>query len=356
MFQTDMKKLFLLCLYLFPLALGAEEVKHSYLHKMEIGATAGVPGLGLDVTLPVTDWMSVRTGFICMPNFEIPSNFGLETTSMRGTPHSSDKRRRMINLMKDFTGNDVDDNVEMLFTSQACNFKLLIDIMPFSRHKEWSFTAGFFVGNANVLSAKNSETGNNTLSSVNLYNSLYVKAITGEPIHYEKGDGTMGDFNLFEPGSEMQERICTSGMMGMPLGTFSNGDRAVMVPDKNNMAKARMVTNSFRPYLGAGYKTPLTKDKRLSLKVDAGVLFWGGKPHVYVDNVYRLPANTLNNGYYYDIVYYDEVTYEEHKRTPQTIDLTRDVHNIKGRVGNLVDLVKKFPVLPNLSVTLSYRL
>lgn len=320
---------------------------------MEIGGTVGVPGIGLDVVMPVMEWVTVRAGFTYMPHVDLRSNFGMSINGLnKKVPADKDKIRRMMSLMEDFTGNPVHKSVDMLFTPNASNLKVLVDFMPFKNNRKWAFTAGFYIGNTTICKASNAESANNTLAAVNLYNSFYVKAITGEPISYQKSDGTMGDFNL---DGDFMDKFCRTGMMGMPLGYFPNGDKAIMVPNKNNMAKAKLEACCFRPYIGAGYKTPISTDGRWNLKVDAGMLFMGGTPHVYVDNVYRLPKNTNIDGYFYDIVYYDE-NYEEHTRTPQTIDLTRDVKGIKGKVGNFVKIAKAFPVLPNISCTITYRL
>ena len=57
-----------------------------------------------------------------------------------------------------------------------------------------------------------------------------------------------------------------------------------MQPDENNMVKSNSKINSFRPYVGMGYEAFLTKDKRTSLSVDAGLLF------------IKIPRTTLHDG------------------------------------------------------------
>ena len=57
-----------------------------------------------------------------------------------------------------------------------------------------------------------------------------------------------------------------------------------MQPDENNMVKSNSKINSFRPYVGMGYEAFLTKDKRTSLSVNAGLLF------------IKIPRTTLHDG------------------------------------------------------------
>ena len=50
----------------------------------------------------------------------------------------------------------------------------------------------------------------------------------------------------------------------------------------------------------------------------------------------------------------DDYTFED--VTPQRIDLTRDVSDIRGKVGNMVRTTKKFTCYPMLSITFSRTL
>ena len=201
----------------------------------------------------------------------------------------------------------------------------------------------------------NTEDATPTLASVNMYNSLYMKACKGESmLEYEDSRGTMHEAS-FPPGFD--ERLITAGMMGMPLGHFADGDKAMMVPNRNSAAKATMEVSKFRPYLGLGYNTALSPDGKWKLSVDAGVMFWGGKPKVYVDNVYRLNSIEEDDDYfYYDMTWQrkDDYTFEDVQ--PQRIDLTRDVSDIRGKVGDMVKTVKKFKCLPMVGITISHTL
>ena len=48
-----------------------------------------------------------------------------------------------------------------------------------------------------------------------------------------------------------------------------------MVPDENGMIKMDVRSNIVRPYVGFGYRTAISRDKRSFFSVDAGILCWG---------------------------------------------------------------------------------
>ena len=157
---------------------------------------------------------------------------------------------------------------------------------------------------------------------------------------------------------KLDDLFYNNGVAGIPLGHFADGDKAIMVPGAGGVAKAEMQLGNFRPYLGLGYNTHLSKDKRWNLNVDAGVLFLCGKSHVYVDNVYKIDESKIDiDNYVFDILRpnADWTDYVVDKPLQQ-VDLLHDVENIPGKVGDMVHKVKNFKVYPNASVTFSYRL
>jgi len=164
-----------------------------------------------------------------------------------------------------------------------------------------------------------------------------------------------------------------------------------MVPKKDGSVRAEMEISKVRPYLGVGYNTHLSRDKRWNLNVDAGVLFLCGKPKVYVNNVYAIDENALKEYEVtivpektifgvtipaviemkpsYDIVHLNYLNYDFTKTsdeqtekmyyvdgTRSKVDLMRDLRDIPGKVGDMVDMISKLKVYPNISVTVSYRL
>ncbi len=322
------------------------------LNHMDLGLNIAATGIGADIAMPVGDYVRVRTGFTYMPRFKMKSNFGVEVT---GLNIDEDQMRRMKDMMRNFTGVEMQDNVDIIMKPTWGSFKFLVDVMPFKNNKHWNLTVGFFAGPSRIGKAVNSEEATPTLVAVNTYNTMYGRACKGEDLFvYEKADGTFASGGIPQ---DLVDKLVGFGMMGMPLGTFADGEKAMMVPDKNYVAKAEMHVNKFRPYVGLGYTTNLSHNGEYRLAVDAGVMFWGGHPSVYVDNVYRLKTVEQDaDYYYYDTVWMRQDDYTYVDVVPQRIDITRDVENIRGKVGDMVKMAKHFKCYPMLSVTFSKRL
>ena len=321
----------------------------NYFNHMNLGVNVSTTGIGADIAMPVGDYVRVRAGFTYMPKFNINSNFKVDFMGDIG----SDKLRRMKDMMSYITGEPMKDNIDMKMTPSWTQFKFLVDVMPFKNNKHWSFTFGFYAGPSTVGNAVNDPADCTTLVGINMYNSMYIKACKGEPMfRYEDSNGRYHNFDIEGLG----DRLIEARMMGAPMGTFADGSKAVMVPDKNNQAKAEMTISKFRPYLGVGYNTRLSKDGKWKLDVDAGVMFLGGSPHIYVDNVYRVKTTDDFDMISWDMDQFNETGDGWVEQTPQRVDLTRDVTNIPGKVGDMVDTVKKFKCWPVLGVTFSYRL
>ncbi len=315
---------------------------------MNLGVSASTTGVGVDIAMPLGNSVRMRTGFTYMPRFNFESKFGVDVNSEYLA--DEDRKRRMMEMMENFTGASMTDNVNMQMEPTWGNFKLLFDFMPFRNHKEWNFTVGIYAGPSRIARAVNDINDANTLLAVNIYNNLYQKACKGEPMF--KFEDSEGNIYTGDLPAEFTNLLLEARMMGMPLGTFADGDRAMMVPDKNHQAKAEMHVDKVRPYMGVGYSKPISRNQKFSIAVDAGMLLWGGKPHLYVDNVYKV--NDKDNTSM-DMGYFDE-QWNYIEKNPQRIDLTRDVTGIGGKVGDWVKVMNRFKCYPMLSVTFSYKI
>ena len=337
----------LLVLLGLSITLGASA--QDYFNHMNLGVNVSSSGIGADIAMPVGDFVRVRAGFTYMPKFNINSNFKVD---FMGNV-SEDKFRRMKDMMSYVTGEPMKDNIDMKMSPTWTQFKFLIDVMPFKNNKHWSLTLGFFAGPSAIGEAINDPTDCATLVGINMYNNMYIKACKGEPLfRYEDSNGK---YHSLDVGG-LSDHLIEARMMGAPMGTFADGSKAVMVPNRYNQAEAEMTISKFRPYLGLGYNTALSKNGKWRMDVDAGVMFLGGSPHVYVDNVYHV--NTSDD---YDMISWDMEKFLETgdgwvEQIPQRIDLTRDVTDIPGKVGDMVSTIKKFKCWPVLGVTFSYRL
>lgn len=360
------------------------------LNHMDVGVNVGTMGVGVDVAVPVGNYLRVRAGYHYMPRFTINSDFPVETRS--GSLSESDLKRYMgkMNQVTDileqngisldnyprekelidkFSDVDLKDKVSMGMRPSMHQFKLLVDVLPFKNNKHWSLTTGIFVGPAQVGDACNRDSETQLLQAINAYNDLYVMSCTWE---------MFGGGDVSYNGRSLHETFAKMGVAGFPLGTFSRdvtrvvtdengeeqtivarqGTKAIMVPSADGSARAEMEVSKVRPYIGFGYNTHLSRNKRWWLNVDAGVMFLCGAPKVYVDNVYVVDETRIDlDNEMYDIVRPNEDWSDYVVDTPLShIDLIRDVKDVPGKVGDLVDVASKFKVYPNLTVTFSYRL
>lgn len=385
--------------------------KNNILSHLDIGAGVSTVGLNVDLALPITDYVRIRAGYTYMPRITFHSNFPVETTgggkasTFIGKLNSISERLSSIGININSSSFEVEneliqayengefeskDYVAMGIKPNLHQFKFLLDIMPFKHNKHWSFTTGFFVGSSNVGEAFNLEEETNLLKAVNLYNDRYYReyVLNNFTFSYVDGNETLKTQGI----PFLTDFVKNNGLAGFPLGYFADGERAMMIPSEDNTAHAELEVSKVRPYVGIGYNTHLSRNKKWNLNVDAGVLFICGKPKVYVDNVYKFDNSSLKyhldeygfcqyesgiglyrykdeeypDEYYGDIVryFYDENHepndwYDDRPGVQKldNVDLMHDLHDMPaGKVRDMVDLIRKFKVYPHLSVTVSYRL
>lgn len=323
--------------------------EHNIFQHLDLSVSAGTTGIGIDLASPIGEYFQLRAGFDYMPRFTAKMKFDVMIGDQPARQYDANGNRietsfdRMQVMLHDFTGVTADDHVDMIGKPTMNNVKLLLDFFPFKNNKHWHVTAGFYWGPSKFAEAVNSSESMNSLIALSIYNNLYDKSnihINGDengnhPPQYilqvpdpDDPDGKMMPVSL-DP--QIEQRILAFGRMGFHLGDYARdiydsngnllhakGDPYIMEGDENNMVKVTAKSNSFKPYLGIGYRGRLVKNRDdWKISVDAGVMFWGGKPDLY-----------LHDG----------------------INLTEDITNIKGQVGDYVDLFKKFTVFPNLSV------
>lgn len=323
--------------------------EHNIFQHLDLSVSAGTTGIGIDLASPIGEYFQLRAGFDYMPRFTAKMKFDVMIGDQPARQYDANGNRietsfdRMQVMLHDFTGVTADDHVDMIGKPTMNNVKLLLDFFPFKNNKHWHVTAGFYWGPSKFAEAVNSTESMNSLIALSIYNNLYDKSyihINGDengnhPPQYilqvpdpDDPDGKMMPVSL-DP--QIEQRILAFGRMGFHLGDYARdiydsngnllhakGDPYIMEGDDNNMVKVTAKSNSFKPYLGIGYRGRLVKNRDdWKISVDAGLMFWGGKPDLY-----------LHDG----------------------INLTEDITNIKGQVGDYVDLFKKFTVFPNLSV------
>ena len=326
-----------------------KEIFEAFNH-LDIGVTMGSTGLGIELISPFGNNVQVRTGFEFMPRFEKSMHFDIQSFDESGNPTGA-TIENMSSKLENFMGYKADSDVRMIGKPTMWNYKLLVDVLPF-RNKNWHITAGFHWGPSEIAEAINALEEAPSLVAVNIYNNIYDRVSQGLPIY--------GDITL---GGSTAESIINNGRMGIRVGNYkdqyitethpavdengdyiddgnggyvlvtdyvldANGNRIPkpyrMEPDNNCTVSARVNVNSFKPYLGFGYGGRLLKnDNKYRICFDAGLLFWGGTPSII---------------------------------THDGTNLSKDVTNIGGKVGDYVDLISGFKVYPVINLRITRKL
>lgn len=278
---------------------------------LDLGLTLGTTGIGFDLATPIGEYVQIRTGFEFMPRFTKSLHFDIQSFSDDGSLIDT-QFDNLSDRLESFTGYKADSQVKMNGKPTLWNFKLLFDVFPF-RNKHWHLTAGFHWGPSQIAEAINDLEDAPTLVAVNIYNNIYEKVSEGENV--------FGDFDV-DP--DLRRKIKRSGRMGIHVGDYDDGTPYLMEPDENCTVSAKVTVNSFKPYLGFGYGGKLFKnDNRYQVSFDAGLMFWGGEP-----------AITTHDG----------------------TNLSKDVSNISGKVGDYVDFISGIKVFPVLNLRITRRL
>ena len=311
---------------------------HNVFQHLDLSVNVGTSGIGFDVATPIGNYVQLRAGYEFMPHFHYSVNFPVEVGGQPAVQYDENGNRietrfdRLAKNLKEITGFDVDDHVEMVGKTTMNNFKLLFDVFPFKENKHWHFTAGFYWGPSQFAYADNSIDAMVSLLAVEMYNNLYQRVEnfweTGEPIM----EITIGGqpYVIPELNPHQVQTVLDYGRMGFTLGQYkedvyspegllihAKGDDYVMEPGPDHQVHVYAKSNSFKPYLGFGYGGRLVKNRDdWKVSFDAGVMFWG-TPDLY---------------------------------THDGTNLTKDVENITGKVGDYVDFAKGLKVYPTISV------
>jgi hypothetical protein len=152
------------------------------------------------------------------------------------------------------------DKVELAANPNFWNFYLLGEVHPF-KNQPFYFSAGLFVGSQNFVHFRNTNEGAlgflyDANQKVEDYNRLYR---TNYP------------------------------PIGLKFGDY------IFTADENGNIDVRMKTNAVKPYIGVGFGQHLAKTHRVSLAVDAGLLFWG-TPKFVLNNGTEIDSSGRNSG------------------------------------------------------------
>lgn len=309
---------------------------------LDLSVTMGTTGVGLDLAVPLSNVVQLRTGFTYMPRWNATMDFDIRIGDGTLTLEEEMSRfSKLSGMLAELTGTEVDNEIDMVGTPTFDNFKLLVDVFPF-RNKHWHFTGGFYLGPSRVAKAINAVYDATALVSVSFYNSLYDKVYAS---YLSDGDVpymTISGTSLYA-NYDLVQKLENYGKMGVHVGEYKDGTPFRVVPGDNNTVSAKVEVNSFRPYLGFGYGGRLAKgNDDYYVSFDCGVMFWGGTPKIITYN-------------YEETGEYDPDTYLPIYERKE-VDLAKDVTNIRGKVGRYVDILKAFKAYPVLSVRFTRRL
>ena len=140
------------------------------------------------------------------------------------------------------------------------NFFVLGEVHPF-KNQPFYFSAGLFFGSQNFINFRNTNEG--ALGFLYYANQL------------------VGDYN----------RIFRTNYppIGLKFGDY------VFTADENGNIDVNMKMNAVKPYIGVGFGQHFAKKHRVSLALDAGLLFWG-TPKFMLNNDTEIKSSGRNSG------------------------------------------------------------
>ena len=239
---------------------------------LAIGIGIGTEGASLDLALPIGHYVQLRAGMSYLPSIKLTKHFDASQTGSTGTSNFDS----ITSILHDITGLQFDEQIDMKASTQLWNGKILVDVFPFKK-KNWFFSAGLYFGPKQVMHIENAAEDMGTLIALSTFNNIYNKV--EDAVANDNPAQIFGDISLTP---QMMDQIMSIGRLGIAVGTYKQtteshqaGDIYNMVPDENGMIKMDVRSNIVRPYVGFGYRTAISRDKRSFFSVDAGILCWG---------------------------------------------------------------------------------
>ncbi len=298
---------------LFQKGFRGKKKEKNLFNRLDVALTLGTTGIGFDVASPIGNYLQVRAGYAFMPSFKHTMNFKLQVGDKPETQYDKNGNKiqtkfdRLAARFKEITGQEVDNEIDMIGRPVYSNGKLLFDVFPF-HNKKWFFTAGVYYGPATIAKSYNTYEDMPALFAVKVYNSIYEKVLKDEAlITTSQGEIIMPD--------DLAQKMKKYGRMGIHLGDY------FLVPDENSMVKATVEVDHFKPYLGFGYGNAVPRTgQKYAYMLECGFMLWGGTPKVMCYGT----------------------------------DLA--TQHVKGKVGRDIDFIKAFKVFPVINLRITRRL
>lgn len=255
--KHNIHRLFIILTMMFTLALAkAQNADNIYsddgfLNHLSVGLNSGLTGAGIDVAMPVHKIITVRAGISGWNIGDIKFkaiNTATEITQVQMVEDDAVRRAQMV------------DKVELAVKPNFWNFYIMGEVHPF-KNQPFYFSAGLFFGSKNFIHFRNTN------------------------------DGGLGF--LYDANQKVEDYNRLFHTNYPPIG-LKFGDY-VFTADENGNIDVRMKTNAVKPYLGIGFGQHMAKAHRLSLAVDAGLLFWG-TPKFMLNNDTEIKSSGKNSG------------------------------------------------------------
>ncbi|MCR5312493.1 MAG: hypothetical protein K6E54_02385 [Bacteroidaceae bacterium] len=227
-------------LFLSTTAVQAQEDDTNMFNHMALGITAGTPGVGLELGMPIGNYVQVRAGATYMPPVSL-------TTTLKYNKESVDP---LHNNETDIKG-----------TANFFNAKILFDFY-FSQELPLHLTLGAYIN------------GGKTFDLENVGNEDMLKQVW---LHNVSANSN--------PYSSRADEL-----WGPQLGNY------VLLPNVDGKIDGWIETSKLKPYVGLGWGKAVS-DKSFDWMVEAGVMFWG-QPKVYTTpTIYDEDGNNTEYSY-----------------------------------------------------------
>ena len=224
--------------------------ENGMLNHLAIGLQTGLGGTGIDVAMPLHRIVTVRAGIVGNSFGDIKFkaiNTADQMTQMNLVEDDAIKRAKMI------------DKVELALKPRFWNAFVMAEVHPFPT--PFYFAAGLFAGSNTFLHFRNTNEG--SLQS------------------------------LYDANQKLQDYNAMFRTNYPPIGV-KFGDY-VFTADENYNIDVKMKTWTVKPYLGIGFGQSMARHHRLSVAVDAGLMFWG-KPKFLLNNGKQIKSSSKESG------------------------------------------------------------
>ncbi len=157
-------------------------MQNGWFNHVDAAVNVSTSGVGFDIASPMGSWASLRVGGHWRPFVKYDATFNFDVAEGLSSSESNSRFEQMADIMKALTGKTPTRSVAVEGDMRMNNFKLLVDFFPIKDNHRFRVTAGFYYGNKSLIDARNSAASALDLQAVNIYNTLYKRALAQESI------------------------------------------------------------------------------------------------------------------------------------------------------------------------------